>query len=106
MFSNISQYEFILICSSADPEWQMVFRAVAGVSSPDPYDLWVSTATDVLLPNYSPTCQHPEGSSISATHCKTYNILDWEDLDIEEVNYWGYRSEDLLFYDMKIETCQ
>ena len=81
---------FLLLILFFRAEWHMVFKAVAGVSSPDPYDLWVSTATDGFLPYYSPTCQHPEESGINATHCKTYNILDWEDLDIEEVNCWWW----------------
>ena len=88
MFLNHYSSEYILVLCSADREWHMVFKAVTGVSSPDPYDLWVSSTTDGFMPNYSPTCQHPEGSGIDATHCKTYSILDWEDLDIEEVNYW------------------
>ena len=71
-----------------DPEWQMVFKAVAGISSPNPYDLWISTISDGILANYfNSTCQHPIPSDINATHCKTYNILEWEELNIEEVNY-------------------
>ena len=75
-----------LISSHIDlQQWQGVFKAVAGVPSPDPYELWVSTTTEEFPSNYMNTCQHPTPSGVNGTHCKTFSALDWDKLDIEEV---------------------
>ncbi|XP_072018145.1 uncharacterized protein [Amphiura filiformis] len=69
----------------------MVFKAAAGVTSPDPYHLWVSTQHDASLP-YSTRCQLDVGTQ--STHCKTYGILNWDKLNISEVKISLYSSLD------------
>lgn len=59
----------------------MVFKAMAGISEPDPYDLW--TSEEALNENI------PEAAVIGTGyqgHFKSMLVKDWNSLNIAEVN--------------------
>ena len=65
--------------------WKLAFKAVAGVSDPDTYKLWISTdQNSKLLSSYATTCQLTPTSP--KTHCKVYDILNWDKLKVKEVS--------------------
>ncbi|XP_033633572.1 uncharacterized protein LOC117295114 [Asterias rubens] len=66
-------------CTDSGP-WLMVFKAMAGISEPDPYDLW--TSEEALNENI------PEAAVIGTGyqgHFKSMLVKDWNSLNIAEV---------------------
>ncbi|XP_072050672.1 uncharacterized protein [Amphiura filiformis] len=77
----------------AQGDWQLVFRAVAGVSRPDPYDVWVTdTALNENQPNACKLTDDFQG------HYKSSAALrrNWNAQDIIEVRVALYTSESLV----------
>ncbi|XP_072030372.1 uncharacterized protein [Amphiura filiformis] len=60
--------------------WHLVFKAVAGVAEPDPYELWIS---DAPLNEYVPKAQ--QLTNEFSGHYKSKLVGLWDQLDVVEV---------------------